>query len=156
MQMKCYTSFMILFIVAGLWSCSGRQQTVQPPPPIPVAVKQTVEPAPASNNEGSLWQARSSMNGLFIDTKARNVGDIVTIKIDENAKATNKADTKTGRSSSLEAGIEKLFGLEDWWQNDIHLAKDQILGLFLHSLNDSWMTVPCIEHTDTCGLAKFP
>ena len=119
MQMKCFTSFMVFFLVAGLWNCSGSQQTVQPPPPIPPAVRQTVEPVPASNNEGSLWQARSSMNGLFIDTKARNVGDIVTIKIDENAKATNKADTKTGRSSSLEAGIQKLFGLEDWWQNDI-------------------------------------
>jgi flagellar L-ring protein precursor FlgH len=59
------------------------------------------------------------MNGLFIDTKARNIGDIVTIQIEESSEATNKADTKTGRSSSLEAGIQKLFGLEDWWQNEI-------------------------------------
>jgi len=118
MQIKYFTSYLILFLIAGLWSCSGSQQTVQPPP-MPVAVQQEVVPTISANNEGSLWQARSSMNSLFIDTKARNVGDIVTIKIDENAKATNKADTKTGRSSSLEAGIQKLFGLEDWWQNDI-------------------------------------
>jgi len=62
-------------------------------------------------SDGSLWQAGSSLNGMFIDTKARNVGDIVTVKIEESAKATNKANTETERSSNLEAGIEKLFGL---------------------------------------------
>ena len=120
MQINRLLLFLILISIGGLWNCSGSQKNVQPPPaPIPVAVQPIVEPQQTSDTEGSLWQARSSMNGLFIDTKARNVGDIVTIKIDENAKATNKADTKTGRSSSLEAGIDKLFGLEDWWQNDI-------------------------------------
>ena len=76
-------------------------------------------PRPSVDSDGSLWQASSSLNGMFIDTKARNIGDIVTVKIDESAKATNKAKTETERSSKLEAGIEKLFGLEDWWQNDI-------------------------------------
>ncbi len=120
MQINRLLLFLILISIGGLWNCSSSQKNVQPPPaPMPVAVQPIVEPQQVSDTEGSLWQARSSMNGLFIDTKARNVGDIVTIKIDENAKATNKADTKTGRSSSLEAGIDKLFGLEDWWQNDI-------------------------------------
>ena len=62
---------------------------------------------------------RSSFNGLFIDTKARNVGDIVTVKIEESAQATNRANTETERSSGLEAGIDKLFGIEKWWQDEI-------------------------------------
>ena len=80
------------------------------PPPVPALL---------ISNDGSLWQVRSSMNGMFIDTKARNVGDIVTVEIDESAKASNEANTETGRTSSLEAGIEKLFGIEDWWQNQM-------------------------------------
>ena len=52
-------------------------------------------PAAAVDSDGSLWQAGSSLNGMFIDTKARNIGDIVTVKINESAKATNKAKTET-------------------------------------------------------------
>jgi flagellar L-ring protein precursor FlgH len=111
-----------LILIFGFIGCTGNRHTIQP------ALKQiqTAEnmvpppaPAPLMSNDGSLWQVRSSMNSMFIDTKARNVGDIVTVKIDESAKASNEANTETGRTSSLEAGIEKLFGIEDWWQNQI-------------------------------------
>jgi flagellar L-ring protein precursor FlgH len=47
------------------------------------------------------------------------VGDIVTVKISESSKATNSADTKAGRTSSLEAGIDTLFGTEDWYRNKV-------------------------------------
>jgi len=56
---------------------------------------------------------------LFVAIKARRVGDIVTVKIEESAKATNKANTGTERNSGLEAGIQKLFGVEDWWTNEV-------------------------------------
>lgn len=110
-----------LLLVAGFGGCSGNRQNIQPAiqqmPPQQMIVRQPA--AAPEDNGGSLWQARSSFNGLFIDTKARNVGDIVTVKIDESAKASNKANTETERSSGLEAGIDKLFGFEDWWQDEI-------------------------------------
>jgi flagellar L-ring protein precursor FlgH len=68
---------------------------------------------------GSLYEARSSFNSFFIDTKARQMGDIVTVKISESSKATNSADTKTGRASSLEAGIDTLFGTEEWYRDEV-------------------------------------
>ncbi len=110
-----------LLMLIGMGGCAGHRKNVQPaiqqmPPP------QMTVPAPivsATDNGGSLWQARSSFNGLFIDTKARNVGDIVTVKIEESAQAMNRANTETERSSGLEAGIDKLFGIEQWWQNEI-------------------------------------
>jgi len=110
-----------LLLVFGFGGCTGNRKNIQPAiqqmPPQQMIVRQ---PAAAfEDNGGSLWQARSSFNGLFIDTKARNVGDIVTVKIDESAKASNKANTETERSSGLEAGIDKLFGFEDWWQDEI-------------------------------------
>ncbi|UCF95335.1 MAG: flagellar basal body L-ring protein FlgH [Desulfobacterales bacterium] len=75
-------------------------------------------PAPV-RHEGSLWSEDGFLNDLFVDLKARRVGDIVTVKVVESSKATNKATTQTGRNSSLQAGIDQLFGIEDWWQNDI-------------------------------------
>ncbi|MBT8368875.1 MAG: flagellar basal body L-ring protein FlgH, partial [Deltaproteobacteria bacterium] len=61
----------------------------------------------------------SVFNDLFLDTKARRVSDIVTVKISESSKATNSADTKTGRESGLEAGIDTLFGTEDWYREEV-------------------------------------
>ncbi len=111
----------MLLLLVGLGGCTGNRKNIQPaiqqmPPPQMIVRPPAVLP---ENNGGSLWQARSSFNGLFIDTKARNIGDIVTVKIDESAQASNKANTETERSSGLEAGIEKLFGIEDWWQDEI-------------------------------------
>jgi len=62
--------------------------------------------------EGSLWQESGPLGGLFQDYKASRVGDIVTIRIVESASASNKATTKTQRNSTMSAGIENLFNLE--------------------------------------------
>jgi flagellar L-ring protein precursor FlgH len=118
---RLMSGILALWLLVGLGGCTGNRKNIQPAiqqmPP-----RQMIVPQPAASveeNGGSLWQARSSFNGLFIDTKARNMGDIVTVKIEESAKATNKANTETERTSGLEAGIEKLFGIEDWWQDEI-------------------------------------
>lgn len=110
-----------LLLVVGFGGCTGNRKNIQPaiqqmPPPQMIASQPAAAP---EDNGGSLWQARSSFNGLFIDTKARNIGDIVTVKIEESAQASNKANTETERSSGLEAGIDKLFGFETWWQDEI-------------------------------------
>ncbi len=111
-----------LILLIGFSACAGNRNNIEYEME-KMATKQMIipqsVPRPSADPAGSLWQANSSLNGMFIDTKACNIGDIVTVKIEESAKATNKAKTGTERSSSLEAGIEKLFGLEDWWQNEI-------------------------------------
>jgi flagellar L-ring protein precursor FlgH len=120
-----------LLLMGVLFACAspgGRvnvQQAMEQMPSRNMQVR-PLTPTPEEKG-GSLWQARSSFNGLFIDTKARNLGDIVTVKIDESAQATNRANTETERSSGLEAGIDKLFGLEEWWQDEV-----------LPDVNSSW------------------
>jgi flagellar L-ring protein precursor FlgH len=103
-------------LVPGLFGCA-----TAPPVGLPVSL-----PAPEREpvgiqrpdyQENSIWQAANGLSSLFQDTKARNVGDIVTVQISESSKATNKANTKTGRDSSLSAGIDAAFGIEDWWQD---------------------------------------
>ena len=100
--------------VAALIGCATYPAVsvpVVPPPPVPETTSR------ADYHENSLWQASNGLSGLFLDTKARNLGDIVTIEIVESSKATNKANTTTARDSSLSAGIDSLFGIENWWQD---------------------------------------
>jgi flagellar L-ring protein precursor FlgH len=54
-----------------------------------------------------------AMNDMFINPKARSVGDIVTIKIVESSKASNSASTNTGKSSAFSLGLDKFLGLEN-------------------------------------------
>jgi len=72
--------------------------------------------------EGSLWEDRSSV--FYMDTKARGVNDILTVKIDEISNASQSVSTKTSRDTSILASITKLlgsplhFGLENFWGKD--------------------------------------
>ena len=52
------------------------------------------------------------MNLFFTDQRARQKGDILTVKIVEVSQATEKATTDASRSSNLNAGIPYLLGLE--------------------------------------------
>jgi flagellar L-ring protein FlgH len=56
---------------------------------------------------GSLW---CETVGLFADRKARGLNDLVTINIIESSSASKKADTATGRQSTMDASITNLFG----------------------------------------------
>ena len=50
---------------------------------------------------------------LFSDNKARNLGDILTVVIYEQASASKEATTETDRKSSASADITKFFRLEE-------------------------------------------
>jgi flagellar L-ring protein precursor FlgH len=73
--------------------------------PIPV-----VEAYPTPERcEGSLWAGTGSTR-LFVDMKAREIGDLVTVTISETPTGKLDANTKTSRDSSIEAGITDLLG----------------------------------------------
>jgi flagellar L-ring protein precursor FlgH len=57
---------------------------------------------------GSLWPADDQVF-LYGDKKALRVGDIVTVRIVENAEASNTADTDLSRNSSANAGMSTFF-----------------------------------------------
>lgn len=67
------------------------------------------EQASTSVSEGSLWQDGS--RGLFADFRAGRVGDLVTVRIDEDPHAMGGAGTQTERSSEIQMGVDGLFGL---------------------------------------------
>lgn len=94
----------VLILLAG---CAGPARNVDLTETEPVPLMQAPSP-PAT--PGSLWTDRSG--GIFYDNKGRTVGDIVTVAIFENSSASKEATTETDRTSSMSAGISKLFGLE--------------------------------------------
>lgn len=63
--------------------------------------------------DGSLWEDRAPLNDLFANPKARRVGDVVTVRIIETAKASNKASTESERKSELKAGVTNFLGMEN-------------------------------------------
>jgi len=99
MKKQLYLLFSICFLFT-----IGCSTTLPPSPPKYVEEKEEVIKKPSIN---SLWVDNFSPFG---DVKARNLNDIVMIRIVENVSGLGKANTKTGRDSSLDATVEKFFG----------------------------------------------
>ncbi len=113
---------LLALFLGGLVGCAATRQTLPPvveTMPMKHDMQIESQPLPEPQSNGSLYASASVFNDLFLDTKARRVSDIVTVKISESSKATNSADTKTGRESGLEAGIDTLFGTEDWYREEV-------------------------------------
>ena len=62
-------------------------------------------------NEGGLWPGDTAKNLLFEDTKAREIGDIVTVLLNETATSSATASTDTSKSSSIDLQTNSILGL---------------------------------------------
>ena len=62
----------------------------------------------ANAGSGSLWKEDSSRS-MFADKRARAVGDIITILVQESNSASKENSTKTSKSSSVDAGLDTIF-----------------------------------------------
>lgn len=71
--------------------------------PNPALNMPVVIPEPAPSQYGSLWVPGSKQ--FFKDSRARAVGDIVTILVDENATAKVEGKTDTSRTHTQQAGM---------------------------------------------------
>ena len=120
---KTYQSTLWAIVLVSAWLLSGcaapsvlhseapgeanNPHRVQPP-------RQQISPMPMNRPVGgSLWVDNGALGTMFINAKARNVGDIVTIKIVETSSASNQATTDADRSTSLSVGLNSFFNLED-------------------------------------------
>ena len=59
--------------------------------------------------EGSLWRNKGALGSLFQDYKASQVGDVVTIILDQKLTGSTGANTNTSRDSALKAGMDSAF-----------------------------------------------
>jgi flagellar L-ring protein precursor FlgH len=65
-------------------------------------------PLPASYSPNSLW--RNGSRAFFKDQRAHQVGDILTVKVKFNDKATLENETNRSRKNSEDSGVENWFG----------------------------------------------
>lgn len=108
-----YLNFILIFIfVTG---CAGLQKNTSSKS-TSIVNEKNVEHNPGfqfyeppNPEEGSLWSEVSEVS-LFPDIKARKVGDTVTVRIVEDPEAELNANTKTSRSSGVEASKLKFLG----------------------------------------------
>lgn len=108
------TGILMISIALASFGCGGVKETVRTEPFKYIEEEKKVEARPGVNSEvrrnGSLWRENE---GLFTDRRAKDVNDIITVKIVESSKATRKASTSTGRTTEMEGGVDALFGYEN-------------------------------------------
>jgi flagellar L-ring protein precursor FlgH len=75
--------------------------------PDPVVAR--VLPPPTPRTDGAIYQAGQQME-LFADLKARRVGDVLTIVLNESTNASKNAVTKTAKTTSVANSAPTLFG----------------------------------------------
>jgi len=109
--------FLLILLAA---SCAATKQASKPAsggysaldfeaPPVKMEKFQPGE----DSRHASLWDDNRSGSILFSDLKARRVNDVVTINIVEQASSKGDATTKLQKSSTLGAGLDSFFGLEN-------------------------------------------
>ncbi|MBM9537409.1 flagellar basal body L-ring protein FlgH [Desulfobulbus alkaliphilus] len=106
-RQRFWITFLLVFNLTLLSSCARQAQEVIV---LPDPFTEPVVTAPQRLSPGSLWTDDES--NLLADIKARRIGDIVTVIIQEKASASKEASTATDRSSGMSAGISSLFGYE--------------------------------------------
>lgn len=99
------TKLVILALVLSVLSaCAGyriEQQTFTPPAP--------VLPSPTPPTSGSIYAAGTDIR-LFEDRKANRIGDILTVRLEEQTNATKNSQTTTGKSTEATLANPTVFG----------------------------------------------
>lgn len=96
----------VLMLCTACGGGSYKRPALQQPVTPPQEYRQEVN---GKNNPGSLFAA-SEEETLFADSRARRVGDIVVVKLVENTKAQNKAETSSDKSSGNDYQVNAMFG----------------------------------------------
>ncbi len=109
-RLRVYRIIVVTIVLAVLQYGCATTSTAFLPEPSPVYVQKSTkgqyENRPLS--EGSLYIDRAS---LFEDRRARRLNDLVTVLIMEQVSGSKKAETSTSRDSSMDATVEKFFGI---------------------------------------------
>ncbi|MDH1010620.1 flagellar basal body L-ring protein FlgH [Pseudomonas nicosulfuronedens] len=95
-----------LLAIAALAGCVSPPPKPDDPYYAPVLPR---TPAPAAQNNGSIYQAGFE-NNLYGDRKAFRVGDIITITLNEKTQASKKANSDISKDSSNKLGLTSMFG----------------------------------------------
>jgi len=117
MRMMFFVRLLLSALLTLVSACS-----LVPPEPIVIGPTTAPPPAPvvpAPRPNGSIYQPTSYGNyPLFEDRRPRNIGDIVTIVLNERTNAAKNASTNTTRTGSAGLDIGAAPGVISSWFND--------------------------------------
>jgi len=102
------TAVLILTLV-GVTACANTHKAIDPKSA--VIPQKIYKVKPVKLSDGGLWPGDTAKNLLFEDTKARKVGDILTVVLNETATSTQSATTDTSKSSSTALAATSIMGL---------------------------------------------
>ncbi len=95
-----------LLLTAGCASIGGSKPVAEDP----LLQAAAVAPPPAPLN-GAIYAVGSTGSGLFEDQRARNVGDVLTIVLNETTAAKTTAATDTAKSSDSSVSAPTILGM---------------------------------------------
>ncbi len=90
----------------ALTACAPASKQAAPMPQVTPPVAKAPPPA---DNPGSIF-SQSQPTFLFDDTRARRIGDILTVNVIDTSKSDLKAETKNDRTASNALGVGNYFG----------------------------------------------
>jgi flagellar L-ring protein precursor FlgH len=90
----------------------------------------------AGASEGSLWVSHGPRRDLFADPKAREINDVVTIRVLESTQASAAADSKNSKTTAANASYTGFFGA----QNSIKELPNLIAGKAANTFEGSGTT----------------
>jgi len=99
-----------LIFCLGLAACAGHDKSLGNPAE-DILTKGIYPEEKYIPHEGSLWPGETSENFLFADTKAKQVGDVVTVTLEEDFTSSNGATTDVDKDSSIGLETSSILGL---------------------------------------------
>ncbi|WP_018691120.1 flagellar basal body L-ring protein FlgH [Algicola sagamiensis] len=117
-----------ILVVVGLSGCASSRYEPMPDDPFYAPVLPE-ENSQARDDNGSLYQASVS-SGLYTDTKARRVGDIITVMLQESTSASKSAKTETDKESKATINPVTGFGAQPI------AFKEQAIQLGMNATNE--------------------
>ncbi len=100
-----------LSLIIGITQgCVVYNQPLRDPSYIPPMPPPTPRPDPRQQASSGAIYSPATSRFLFEDFRARRVGDILTILLEEKTAASKKASTETAKKSSVSMSLPKLFG----------------------------------------------
>lgn len=89
-------------LLTGCVTVVGEQPGQYPPAP-------PMQPVAPAEPTGAIYQPASARS-LFVDVKARRIGDTITILLNERTQASKSASTDASKTSDFDSGSPVLFG----------------------------------------------
>mgnify|MGYP006261543587 FL=1 len=120
---------LLVCVVLGLSGCAGIESRTHPAyaPMEPIVYTNPSE----GETAGSLYKEQRGLS-LFADTRARSVGDIISIVLTESTQASKNAGTAIARDSGIDVSPPTIFG-----QTGTSFGVDRFRGLTLEQSIES-------------------